>query len=342
MYRMIKKDFLDENTKLKKVSLSVDSLFRDNYARTKSTDYTLNLPSSINNVLSMKISAVEIPNFVYMFSTTKRETEFKITVYNYKIRTETSTEIVNSTEYTINIPEGNYVNVDFVNMINAYFLDRGGGLNYLILEIDVNSGKTIFRARHPIDDRTLPSPFDPSTPFYSPTFYFSLDFRIPDVERPIYRNLGWILGFKKEFYLVTPDKKLSTFFIPNSLDTINNNEIIFFAYCKSESTYGNTLDNYIFLDIEDNNNNYSSDEIKAYLPGKYLKGDNILARITIDSTSNSINFTSAADYITKTREYHGPVTISALKIKLMDKHGETVELNGNDFSFLIEFTTIDF
>lgn len=342
MYRMIKKNFLDENTKLKKVSLSVDSLFRDNYSRTKSTDYTLNLPSSINNVLNMKICAVEIPNFVYMFSSAKRETEFKITVYNYKIRTETSTEIVNSTEYPIIIPEGNYVNVDFVNMINAYFLDRGGGLNYLILEIDVNSGKTIFRARHPIDDRTLPSPFDPSTPFYSPTFYFSLDFRIPGVERPIYRNLGWILGFKKEFYLVTPDKKLSTFFIPNSLDVINNNEIIFFAYCKSESTYGNTLDNYVFLDIEDNNNNYSSDEIKAYLPGKYLKGDNILARITINSTANSINFTSAADYITKTREYHGPVTISALKIKLMDKHGETVELNGNDFSFLIEFTTIDF
>ena len=215
-------------------------------------------------------------------------------------------------------------------------------MNYLILEIDVNSGKTIFRARHPIDDTTLPSPFDPSTPFYSPTFYFSLDFRIPNVDRPIYRNLGWILGFKKEFYLVTPDKKLSTFFIPNSLDVINNNEIIFFAYCKSESTYGNTLDNYIFLDIEDNNKNYSSDEIKAYLPGKYLKGDNILARITIDSTANSINFTSAADYITKTREYHGPVTISALKIRLLDKHGETLELNGNDFSFLIEFTTIDF
>jgi hypothetical protein len=342
MYRMIKKDFLDENTKLKKVSLSVDSLFRDNYARTKSTDYTLNLPSSIHNVLNMKISAVEIPNFVYMFSSAKRETEFKITVYNYKIRNDTTTEIVNSTEYPIIIPEGNYLNVDFVNMINAYFLDRGGGLNYMILEIDVNSGKTIFRARHPIDDKSLPSPFDPSTPFYSPTFYFSLDFRIPDVERPIYRNLGWILGFKKEFYLVTPDKKLSTFFIPNSLDVINNNEIIFFAYCKSEGTYGNTLDNYIFLDIEDNNKNYSSDEIKTYLPGKYLKGDNILARITIDSTANSINFTSAADYITKTREYHGPVTISALKIKLFDKHGEILELNGNDFSFLIEFTTIDF
>jgi len=290
----------------------------------------------------MKISAVEIPNFVYMFSSAKRETEFKITVYNYKIRNDTTTEIVNSTEYPIIIPEGNYLNVDFVNMINAYFLDRGGGLNYMILEIDVNSGKTIFRARHPIDDKSLPSPFDPSTPFYSPTFYFSLDFRIPDVERPIYRNLGWILGFKKEFYLVTPDKKLSTFFIPNSLDVINNNEIIFFAYCKSEGTYGNTLDNYIFLDIEDNNKNYSSDEIKTYLPGKYLKGDNILARITIDSTANSINFTSAADYITKTREYHGPVTISALKIKLFDKHGEILELNGNDFSFLIEFTTIDF
>ena len=126
---MIKKDFLDRNTQLKKVSLSVDSLFRENYSNTKSTDYTLHLPSSINNVLSMEVTAVEIPNFIYMFSSKKRETEFTITVYNYKIRdgSNTETKTVNSTEYPISIPEGNYVNVDFVNMINAYFLDRGGG-----------------------------------------------------------------------------------------------------------------------------------------------------------------------------------------------------------------------
>lgn len=340
---MIKKDFLDRNTQLKKVSLSVDSLFRENYSNTKSTDYTLHLPSSINNILSMEVTAVEIPNFIYMFSSKKKETEFTITVYNYKIRDEsdTKTVTVTSTEYPISIPEGNYVNIDFVNMINAYFLDRGGGLNYLVIEIDVNSGKTIFRARHPIDDRNLASPFDPSTPFYSPTFYFSLDFRIPNIERPIYKNLGWILGFKKEFYLVTPDKKLSTFFIPNSLDSINNNEIIFFAFCKSEGTYGNTIDNYIFLDIDDNNKSYSTDEITSYLPGKYLDG-NILARIIINSTTNSINFTSAADYITKKREFYGPVNINALKIRLLDKHGDVLELNGNDYSFLIEFTTIDY
>lgn len=328
-----------EMNSIKKVSLSIDSLFRQNYSSTNTSNYVFQLPSPIENVLSMKISAVEIPNFWYMFSSLQRNNEFIITVYNYKIKNNNNIAHIQSTVYPITFPEGNYVNIDFVNFMNAYFLNIEGGLKNIVVEIDVNTGKTIFRARHKIDDAFIPCPFDSTTPYYSPDFYFTLDFRIPDIERPIYRNMGWTLGFTREFYLVLGENTFSTNFIPNTL-TNPNHVITFHAYCKSEGTYGNSLYNYIFLDIEDNNKSFTSNEIISCLPDCYVKGNNIIARITVNTTSNSINLTSAADDISKTREYYGPVTISNLHIRLLDKFGELIELNGNNYSFLIEFTTI--
>jgi hypothetical protein len=323
---------------IKKVSLSIDSLFRQNYSDTNTSDYLLQLPSPIENVLSMKIAAIEIPNFWYMFSSLNRNNEFIITVYNYVIKIDNiTTTTIQYTSYPIIFPEGNYVNVDFVNFINAYFLNIGGGLNYIIVEIDVNTGKTIFRARHKIDDTTMPSPFDSSTPYYCGDFYFALDFRLPDLERPIYKNMGWAMGYTKDFYLVLPEQSFSTYFIPN---TITNHLITFDAYCKSEGSYGNSIYNYIFLDIDDNNKSFTSNEIISCLPNCYVRGNNIIARITVNTASNSINLTTSADDISKTREYYGPVKISNLHIRLLDKFGELIDLNGNNYSFLIEFTTI--
>jgi hypothetical protein len=327
------------DSSLKIVSLSIDSLFRDKSPNTSSSSFILNLPEPIENVLSMKITSVEIPNFLYMFSSEKRNNEFIITTYNYKFRDNNNDIItVPSSTYIIVFPEGNYLNIDFVNLINAYFINVGGGLDYIILEIDVNTGKTIFRARHQIDDALLPAPYDITTPFFSDNFYFSLDFRVSGIERPIYMNMGWTLGYTKDFYLVSYEKKSSTLFIPNKLITTNNN-ITFNSFCKSESSYGSSIYNYFFLDLEDNNKNFTSDEILSYLPNSYLQGNNIIARITLHTSPNSINFTTASDCISKTRNYYGSVKINRLNIRLIDRFGYTLDLNGNDFSFLIEFTT---
>ena len=185
---------MNKQLRTKKLSVSVDSLFRQNYDTTESTNFLYTLPSPIKNVIKMSITALEIPNFWYGFNSNKKSNEFTITVFNYKIQdpNNTSNPPINvpSTTYIITMPDGNYNNVDIVIFLMNYFTNVGGGLSYMIVEVDVNSGTTIFRARHLNDNRTLPSPFDPSNPYYSPTFYFTLDFRIQsDPERPIYKNL---------------------------------------------------------------------------------------------------------------------------------------------------------
>jgi len=325
--------------KTKTISLSIDSLFRKDYYNTTSSDFNYTLPSPIKNIVKMSITAIEIPNFWYQYSSADRTNEFKITTYNYVApdpEDSNLTMLVDSTEYTIVLPDGNYNNVDIVTFLMNYFVNTGGGLAFLVVSIDVNSGKTIFRARHPTDDPTLPAPYDSKTPYYSPLFYYTLDFQT-DPDRPIYRNLGWSLGFINPTYTASCSKTYTSKFLAIQ----NTKSITYNAYIASESVFGSSYYNYVFLDIDDNNSSFSNDGIICGLTDSYMKGNNIIARVTITTASNSVNLTTAADFVFKTREYYGPVTISDLYIRILNRYGDVVNLNGNDFSFLIEFTVLE-
>ena len=329
---------------IKKTCVSIDSLFRQDYNDTLSTDFVYSLPAPIKNVISMKITAVEIPNFWYAFSSKNRSNEFTITVNNfYQMNTErTDTIFHNESKTTIIIPEGNYYDIDLPNLLNAYFLNTNNGLQYLICEINPNNGSTCFRARNLQDDTFLPAPYDPNTPYYSPTFHYTIDFRLQDnLDRPLYLNMGWRLGFKKAQYIISYQSIYINPFVVtgnngNSAANNTNNSDIYYAFLKSETSYGNGIHHYVFLDIDDFNKNFTNESIRSCLGDSYLEGNNIIARITISTTSNAINLTNGADAIFKMRKYYGPVTIDTLHIRILDKFGRIVDVNGNDFSFLLE------
>ena len=57
-------------------TVCIDTLFRSNYPSTKSTDFTYTFPETINNVVSMKIKAIEIPNSWYAVSEEKKIIDF--------------------------------------------------------------------------------------------------------------------------------------------------------------------------------------------------------------------------------------------------------------------------
>jgi hypothetical protein len=109
----------------------------------------------------------------------------------------------------------------------------------------------------------------------------------------------------------------------------------------SEGTYGNSLQEYLFLDIDDYNRSFSNDSIISCLTDSYLEGNNILARITVNTNPNSINFTNGSDAVFKKRQYFGAVTIGGFYIRILDKHGNLLNMNGNDFSFFIEMEVLN-
>jgi hypothetical protein len=75
-------------------------------------------------------------------------------------------------------------------------------------------------------------------------------------------------------------------------------------------------------------------KVPAYL------GKNIMARIPVSSLQNTIVFNNASDLIFKCREYFGPVRLERLRIRILNRYGEVINLNSNDFSMALEITEL--
>ena len=56
------------NTRIVTKSLNIDTRFRDNFFNTKSSDFVFNLPNKLNKVISMNLSALELPINFYNIS----------------------------------------------------------------------------------------------------------------------------------------------------------------------------------------------------------------------------------------------------------------------------------
>jgi hypothetical protein len=388
--------------------ISIDTLFRSNYDKTKSTDFIWNIPSPINNVLSLQIVSAQVPNMVRTYSNEKQNNIFTINLFNVN----TGSSII-SYSTKIRIPEGNYMADTFPTIMNYYFansLPPSGitfnGLEFLYLEVDTKTTHTIIRIRDNTDTDfpDLARPFVLGT-HYSPNFYFTLDFNVPEdrsfteyykhtdnggaitvrsvpidpsgtecssasfqrthmnsknVEcfrptispitghfthsntkmRPLYKNAGWMMGFRKDYYDTSGNNLYNKPFTTYIKESISSLPITYKKYVASESSYGSTLMQYFFIEIDDYNRNFTSNTIIAESGNGTYLGNNILARIPITVGSFSIMHTNPSDLIYKRRDYFGPVKIEKMNIRLIDKYGEILDLIENDYSIAIELTTL--
>jgi hypothetical protein len=455
-----------ERRTLKRI-ISIDTLFRENHGNTSSADYIWNLPTPINNVLSMKIVSMEFPNMVKMFSNERKNNIFTVNLYNVPQRYIeggfTRTVFINHTE-TVIIPEGFLISSDFQILLSNHFINAlppasgtvvadlvdisnvmtyvpraasafapatssqlvFNGLKYIVAEVSDLSTKTLFRSRETSDTippiPITPSPNDPSyrafsgsytTNYqYSPNFWFKLDFNIQDDKsftdyykeggifirkittqdisidgqiltmmvdpdpnsnecassasarthmtsktlqcfrpkldphtgkvtrsntkmRPLYKNAGWSVGFYKDTYNVDKPYVSQTRFDPNS----TYQPLVFNRYVESESSYGSAVTQYFFLELDDYNRNFTSNTIIAETGGGTHLGNNIIARIPLTAPALNTNYTSPSDLIFKQRDYFGPVKIEKLHLRLVDRFGETLDIQNNDYSVAIELTT---
>jgi hypothetical protein len=453
-----------ERRTLKRI-ISIDTLFRDNHGSTSSADYIWNLPTPINNVLSMKIVSMEFPNMIKMFSNERKNNIFTVHLYNVPQRYieggVTKTVFINHTE-TVIIPEGFLISSDFQilvsnHLINALppaagtviadlvdisnvltYVPRAtsaftpatssqlvyNGLKYIVAEVSDLSTKTLFRSRE-TSDTIPPLPTTPNDPSYrafsgsyatnyqySPNFWFKLDFNIQDDKsftdyykeggifvrkittqdismngqivtvmvdpdpnsnecassssarthmtsktlqcfrpkldphtgkvtrsntkmRPLYKNAGWSIGFYKDIYFVDKPYVSQTRFDPNG----TYQPLVFNRYVESESSYGSAVTQYFFLELDDYNRNFTSNTIIAETGGGTHLGNNVIARIPMTAPALNTNYTSPSDLIFKQRDYFGPVKIEKLHLRLVDRFGETLDIQNNDYSVAIELTT---
>jgi hypothetical protein len=153
--------------------LSIDTKFRKNYFSTKSTNYTINLATPLKNVISMKMSSMEIANIQHVVSQTLGTNGFKITKTGVNGITAINTVTINS---------GNYDTVTLESNITGISTDVNS-LSY--------SGCSIL-----IDAVTMRTTISGSI-----GDLLEIDFsNLVHTNAPPMKSLGWILGFRKKSY----------------------------------------------------------------------------------------------------------------------------------------------
>lgn len=297
--------------------VSLDSRFRENYCSTNSNNFYVELNSPLQNVISMKLVALELPRMWHSISNAFGNNTMEIELYNMK-------DYPNNTQ-RITLPNGNYKNDDLVMILNNYFTNVKNGLEYLRFDVNIANSKAYFYVKSdPSVDTILP--YDSSNAHYSPNFYYKLNFSNKCT------GLGLYLGYKNALYEGLKDNIFQDnfFVVPN---------VTYRGTIISEMSCGTYLDYYIFIDVNDFNKNFTTNTIVSQQTNSFL-GNNILGRITLNILPDGILINNPSDYNFKTREYYGPVKIRKLQIKLIDRFGREIDLLNNDFSISLEFNVL--
>lgn len=327
---------------IQKKSVCINSLFRTNYFKSDSYAFDYIFPTPIENIISMKLAFVEIPFFWYGISAKKKNNTFTINLFN--VMTNNNTVSVPDSTHTITIEDGNYTTSLLTTYLNNYFNynGTGNGLNYLIFSISEIDSKITFRAKTSLDDDTI-NPFVTTNFYYSPNFTYEIIFSdtpffdpennysstITDQYSKYLKSAASILGFKLNTYTVTP----ANTYYDYSTATVYN------AYLQSDYSYGKYVYQYLFLEVNDYHNNFTTDMVISLVCNNKYISNNILSVLPVIGNQNTIMFdkTSGENI---SREYFGPVKLTKLTIRILNQYGEVLDLNGYDYFIILELQQI--
>ena len=303
-------------------AINIDTRFRPDYYKTRSTDFTVKLPSIQKKVVGLRVGSIEMPMSYHGISRGQGNNTMLI-INN------------NSTDaWLVTLPDGNYEisfqkesNASHIEtaMNNAIALATPGiitdgtfveGTNTTILNpskdicftVDRISGRSIFAL--PVD--VTESEFNTSG--------FTLRFNVDNdgklnMETNIQMRLGWQLGFRAAQY-----KGKSA---------------------VSEGICATSGPRYAFLSIDDRQKNVGNSFIAAFANSSM--DSNIITRINLSAVMDDVGVYKATNdpglnnQLNRTREYFGPVDIMNLTIKLLDEYGRIIDLNNMDWSFALSF-----
>ncbi len=322
---------------------------------TQSTNFVIDLPETINNVISMELVNSDIPNIMYTFSEKKGNNKFMICISN--------NEISENIDYTISIPDGVWFATDIENFISSYYLDvafndvtRNKYLRYLKFEVPESSAKPVFRFKTSDEIDTFLNIYPWTNITYNDIANLELSFSIRNIhlpsicinyEKPYYQNymneinfslscLGTIGYNLSDVYdMANSQYKNITFNNSNYIKTIGIYE--YYGYLETTNIYGHTNDSGIYISVNDFVGNQSQQIILLGFGGT-ITSDNIIARLPTAGTPFTQNNTNSKTMYSIKREYYGGVRIRKLHIQVLDCYGRLIDLQNYPTNFVFEFT----
>ena len=163
-----------------KKNLNIDTRFRENYYTSSSTNFNFNMPLLFNNVMTMQLSAIELPTTFYNVSKQYNNNYFTI--------------IVDGVSTVVSIGDGSYSYDGITTAINAALFTLG--LSDIVFSINITklgdgnngSGQMLVELSETSTIKEL------SLNFQANNLGFD------DRNTPLPLKLGWILGFRNGIY----------------------------------------------------------------------------------------------------------------------------------------------
>jgi hypothetical protein len=292
-----------------------NTVFRDNFYQTYSTNSTYTLPQKMTNVLSIDLSALQFPNYMFTFSNSNKSNKIYIE------------EEETGNFGWVTIPSGNYDFYTFPPTLSKAINEQivgtydPSGPNRFDVTI---SPSTYFTT---ISNTTYNFFIVASETFYNDdpnnyvcpniysTRYFKTDLDPQVGERPeqTVNSLAWLMGYRLPAY---GGEKSYT----------------------SEGLFDNTYADYVYFTLNDYVNNQTANTY-GILQNSILD-NNLLAVIPIIAPQFVSTFSNNANFIYKTRVYNGPVNITKINIGLINEFGEQINLHNSNFAFCLQVTSM--
>ena len=295
--------------------LNINTKFRKNFYETSATDFVLDLPEEFKNVVSITVVSVQVPNSNYTFCSSYGTNEFTVELFDLSGNLAT-TDWDNTVRETkvIKIKEGIYTGPILQDYLNTNVFSIGE-LKRIGCKYDGISRKFRFFRDFRAEEK---GGMKDTTKIKR---CFNIDLRLnEDKNRPIQMNMGWILGYRQQYYNWEEDY----------VDASGVNFKLDQGY-NPEAVYDNLGSRYFILCIDDFNKNYSNTLSSPFTESVF---NNETAIAKVPNNPNSVNFDDI--FYQSRRNYFGPVNIKKIKIQLLDELGRVVDLNNNDFSFSIQ------
>lgn len=290
-------------------NLNIDTRFRDNYYTTPSTNFHFDLPYKFNSVTTIQLTTFEFVQSYYMIAACLGNNFFSLQLID-------SNGVGTGSSVVIFLPDGNYTGQNLMAVINSLIaLNTSSLLQNVYFSLNESVG--------PNGNNKVTIGINPS--YLGASFNFSVNFLIDANgnldSTPLQQKLGWIMGFRSPIYPIPPTMPIGA----NSF--------------TSEAVLDLTGPKYIFLVVDDYNNNVNENYFSAF--NSSILNKNILARIPVGPNIGAPFVTidvGSSTYLAP-RTYFGPVDIQKMQIQLLDEYGRILNLNGTDYSFVLALTT---
>ncbi len=202
--------------------------------------------------------------------------------------------------FPIVIPDGNYDCDSLQNYLNTTYFYEADKDNLL---------KYI---KFSINPHSFKTTFE-LTINHPATFSYSLQF-VNDINQNIMNTMGWTLGFRLGSYVDIT------------------------GAITSEGLFDAGGDRYIYMAITDYQYNNNISNIVGF--DKSMLNEDIIAKIPIVNGKLSLLIDENNNPLAKSRKYNGPVNLSRLHIKILDKFGKVIDFNNMDYSFTLELEVL--